>query len=235
MKVYIEAYDCGGDIIMNVPERFAGFEDAVGFHGHVCPGLAVGYKVATTAMRLLGVDRPCDEELVAIVENDSCAVDAIQVVTGCTFGKGNLIFRDYGKGAFSFLSREKGKGYRIRYRKFPSLSGADQARMDVLREKVRSEYSVSDEERCEYDGLKEKLIRTILDCRPEDCLEWRSLTDEPPHPARIRPSVICQSCGEEVMETRILEKDGKKLCIPCSGGTNTHPSVQADSRRENFW
>jgi hypothetical protein len=43
------------------------------------------------------------------VENDSCAVDAVQVMTGCTFGKGNLIFRDYGKQAYTFMSRATGK------------------------------------------------------------------------------------------------------------------------------
>ncbi|NOZ25951.1 MAG: formylmethanofuran dehydrogenase, partial [Nitrospirae bacterium] len=71
------------------------FEDAVRFHGHVCPGLALGYRVSDLVLRELG-PRSEDEELVAIVENNSCAVDAIQVMTGCTFGKGNLIFRDYG-------------------------------------------------------------------------------------------------------------------------------------------
>nr|WP_279383444.1 FmdE family protein [Methanobacterium formicicum] len=29
-------------------------------------------------------------------------MDAIQVITGCTFGKGNLIFKDYGKKRLHF-------------------------------------------------------------------------------------------------------------------------------------
>ena len=65
----------------------------------------------------LGVGRPEDEELVAIVENDSCSVDAIQYVTGCTMGKGNLIFRDYGKHAYTFFNRNTGKGIRITRKK----------------------------------------------------------------------------------------------------------------------
>jgi formylmethanofuran dehydrogenase subunit E len=70
------------------------FSDAVRFHGHTCPGLTIGYRAAEAAIRELATERDVNEELVAIVENDSCSVDAIQAVTGCTLGKGNLIFKD---------------------------------------------------------------------------------------------------------------------------------------------
>ena len=88
------------------------FEDVIEFHGHSCPGLAIGYRVSMFALNELG-ERASDEELVAIVENNSCAVDAVQVVTGCTFGKGNLIFRDYGKQVYTFIKRPSGDGIRI--------------------------------------------------------------------------------------------------------------------------
>ena len=52
--------------------------DTIQFHGHLCPGLALGYRVAKAALRELKVNRPQDEELVAIVETDSCAADAVQ-------------------------------------------------------------------------------------------------------------------------------------------------------------
>ena len=41
-------------------------------HGHVCGGLAIGYKAATTGMDWLKGKRALDEELVAIVETDAC-------------------------------------------------------------------------------------------------------------------------------------------------------------------
>src|ERR1700687_5756679 len=87
--------------------------EVIQFHGHLCSGLALGYRVAKAALRELGGDRPRDEELVAVVENDSCAVDAVQFITGCTFGKGNLIFRDYGKHVYTFFNRRTGQGVRI--------------------------------------------------------------------------------------------------------------------------
>lgn len=90
------------------------FEDVIKFHGHSCPGLAMGYVVAKAALEELGIkDRSQDEEIVCIVENDSCAVDAIQVMVGCTFGKGNLIFRDYGKQVYTFFNRKTGRAVRI--------------------------------------------------------------------------------------------------------------------------
>src|SRR5512134_883344 len=88
------------------------FDDVVDFHGHSCPGLALGFRVSIRAMKEFK-NLPEDEELVAIAENDSCAVDAVQVMTGCTFGKGNLIFRNYGKQVYTFLKRSTGKSLRI--------------------------------------------------------------------------------------------------------------------------
>lgn len=201
---------------MESSQAVLSFDDATRFHGHVCPGLAIGYRVATTAMELLEVDRPHDEELVAVVENDTCAVDAVQVVTGCTFGKGNLQFKDYGKGGFSFFSRGRKKGLRIRYRDFPSLADSKRARMEELRKKIHFEESASEAERREHDELRRELIQLIMTCDAEELLDWRWLEEEPPRPARIRPSIVCDSCGEAVMETRIRKVNGKSLCIPCS-------------------
>jgi formylmethanofuran dehydrogenase subunit E len=87
-------------------------DGVVRFHGHICPGLVLGYRVSEFALKELG-RKSIDEEIVAIVENNSCAVDAVQVMTGCTFGKGNLIFKDYGKQVYTFIKRPSGKAIRI--------------------------------------------------------------------------------------------------------------------------
>jgi formylmethanofuran dehydrogenase subunit E len=36
-----------------------------------------------------------------------------------------------------------------------------------------------------------------------------------PRPARILKSLVCDACGESVMESRTRRFRGKKLCIPC--------------------
>jgi hypothetical protein len=50
------------------------------FHGHWCPGLAIGVRAAELALEEVG--KADDEDIVAIVETDMCAVDAIQYSGG---------------------------------------------------------------------------------------------------------------------------------------------------------
>ena len=88
------------------------FKKCLDFHGHLCPGLSIGYRAAKVGLEWLAENRSADEELVAIVENDACGCDAIQVMTGCTFGKGNFIFKDHGKQVFTFFGRKSGKTLR---------------------------------------------------------------------------------------------------------------------------
>ena len=89
------------------------FKKCVDFHGHTCPGIAIGFRAAQILMGRLGVRKAPDEELVAVVETDACGSDAIQVMTGCTFGKGNFIFKNYGKHAFSLSDRKQGRTVRV--------------------------------------------------------------------------------------------------------------------------
>ena len=98
----------------------------VAFHGHSCPGLAIGFRAATLALAHLGVDGPAaDEELVCVTENDACGVDAVQVITGCTMGKGNLLYRGTGKMAFSFYCRNSGASVRLCLRSLRRVRGDD--------------------------------------------------------------------------------------------------------------
>ena len=85
------------------------WQKAAAFHGHVCPGLAIGFKACEAAMKVMGVKGSKDEELVCITENDACGVDAIQAVLGCSLGKGNLLYRNTGKSAYTFIRRDTGR------------------------------------------------------------------------------------------------------------------------------
>ena len=182
--------------------------DAIQFHGHLCPGLALGYRVAKAALRELKADRPRDEELAAIVENDSCAADAIQFITGCTFGKGNLIFRDYGKHVYTFYNRRTGQGLRISedYRgfegdqRFPELKRRQEAGEDVARE---------------LQAFKMEKAAAILKADEKELFTIQLVSSLPPEEARIRASARCSACGEKFMESRGRIKNGKVVCIPC--------------------
>ena len=100
-------------------------KQCIAFHGHLCPGLVYGYRVAKAAVDLIQIKRSTDEEIVAICENDSCAVDGIQVILGTTMGKGNLILKDYGKNAYTVLSRSNKKAYRFSRKNFYQYTGKE--------------------------------------------------------------------------------------------------------------
>ena len=63
------------------------WEKAAEFHGHKCPGLAIGYKVSLLAIKHLDIkDNIEDEDIVCIAETDACGVDAVQVILKATVG-----------------------------------------------------------------------------------------------------------------------------------------------------
>ena len=89
------------------------WQDCVAFHGHECGGLTIGYKASLYAIELLDLEFSQDEQVVCIAENDACGIDAIQVMLGCSIGKGNLLFHMRGKSAYSFYNRKNGKSVRL--------------------------------------------------------------------------------------------------------------------------
>ena len=182
------------------------FKKAAEFHGHVCPGLAMGYRVARYVKALY--PRSEDEELVCIAENKSCSVDAVQFLLGCTAGKGNLIVIDNGKQAFTFYSRNQGKALRIYFK------GDVFAGMDGLRQKMAAG-NLTPAEKKEMEGMRSRIMEQILASRDEDLLDVREAEIPAPDKARIYPSLVCQECGERFMEIMGRTAEGKVLCKGC--------------------
>ncbi len=187
------------------------FEEAVHFHGHVCPGLAFGFRVAQAALEVLG-DRSRDEELVAVVENRSCAVDAIQVVSGCTFGKGNLMVRDYGKQVYTFLRRPQGEGVRISVK---WIAPPEDQEMTSCWQRF-SQGDRSAEVTRAIKAHKGRKIQAILQADTAELFEIRRVKEQLPEQARVYSSIRCARCGEKVMEPMVLMADNRSLCIPCA-------------------
>ncbi len=189
------------------------FDDVVAFHGHSCPGLAIGYRAAAAGLSALGVARPRDEELVAIVENDACGIDAIQFVAGTTLGKGNLIFRDYGKRAYTFINRKTGEAVRVAERYEFSVQKGD-PRLAELRPKVFSGTATAAEEE-EFGKRSAEYVQELLSMPQEKMFTVTRAMVEIPEKARIFRSVRCAVCGETVAESRARVQEGKIVCIPC--------------------
>lgn len=199
-------------------------KQTVAFHGHMCPGLAMGVRAAEIALEQIG-PHSTDEEVVAIVETDMCGVDAIQFLTGCTFGKGNLIHRDYGKNAYTFVRRSDGKAIRVSTR--PGGWGPPDPEGEDLFARVRSG-TATPEERETFQRRHIERAEELLRAPIEDLYEVREVDIEMPHPARIHTSIPCAECGEPTMETRVRRLGGHELCPVCfEAGLHALPGRQA--------
>ena len=200
--------------MVHSPTPIPSFSDAVQFHGHTCPGLALGYRAALIALEELRSDPSHDEELVAIVENDACGIDALQVVTGCTAGKGNLIFLDYGKHVYTLFNRKNGKAVRVATKPSFSTASLDPAFGDI-RSKVMSGNATA-EEMEQFEKHRDAVCQAILTVPYHDMFSVRRVDMQVPATATIYKSVPCDCCGEMVSEHRAITVGGKTLCIPCS-------------------
>jgi formylmethanofuran dehydrogenase subunit E len=158
---------------------------AVEFHGHECPGLAIGFKACEVVIEKMGITFSKDEEIVCVTENDACGVDAIQIITGCTLGKGNLIYRGTGKMAFSFFNRTGKQSIRIILKQF-------KGEMD---RKERQEY--------------------ILNAPVDELFDFGRPAFELPEKARRFKTISCEICGEGAPEHKVRLNEGKKVCLDC--------------------
>jgi len=185
-------------------------KDTTSFHGHWCPGLAIGIRAAEWALKEMG--KSPDEEIVAVVETDMCGVDAIQYLTGCTFGKGNLIHKDLGKNAFTFYRRRDGKAMRLVLR--PTIYGDTGPLMRKLHHKMQGE-GLSQEEEKTWKDTRAAVSKRIMELDMAELFEFKAPESSVPKKARILASLTCESCGEPVMETRTRRFNDQVLCIPC--------------------
>lgn len=182
----------------------------VSFHGHSCPGLAIGIRAAEYALREFETIQLAD--LVCVTETDMCGVDGIQFLTKCTFGKGNLIHLDYGKAAFSFFDRNSGKAFRLLLR--PEARGDAGERGSVLMSK-KDRGGITDVEEQELTLSRTELMRRLMELPLEQLFDFEPLEKIPPRRPRILESIACDNCREDTMESRTRRFAGETLCIPC--------------------
>lgn len=123
--------------------------------------------------------------MVCITENDSCSIDAIQVILGCSVGKGNLLFCLRGKQAFSFYSRKTGKSVRLLQKDKPEGMTRNQT-MEYYRE-----------------------------CSSEELFHIKHTNIELPEEANIFNSYRCELCGERTAENWLRVQGGKLVCLDC--------------------
>jgi formylmethanofuran dehydrogenase subunit E len=185
-------------------------------HGHHCVGSAMGVIAGHYAMKSLGVKENTGmEHIIAVVETNNCFSDGIQMVTGCSFGNNSLVYRDYGKTAFSLVMRN-GEG--IRLSTLPDLGDllkdnnpeTQQLYLDIVNKR-----DAKPEEEARMMELNKQHCFKVLDIPAEKIFKIKQVKVMLPGYSRILDSHICSSCGEKFMETKGVKKGDQYLCNSC--------------------
>lgn len=185
-------------------------------HGHFCPFSAIGVKASVRAVKELGISSTGMEEVIAIVETNSCFSDGVQFVTGCSFGNNALIYRDYGKTAFT-LAKRNGEALRVSVKADSRFLEEREPQTFELFQKVVVKRQGTEADRRRLDELWRQASFKMLDIPDDELFDVNRVTVDVPAYSRIFASVKCSLCGESVMEPRSRIRDGKPVCIPCSG------------------
>jgi formylmethanofuran dehydrogenase subunit E len=178
--------------------------ESVKTHGHSCPGQVLGVRMSMLGLSEIGIVDPRGRDrknILAYVEMDRCAADAVQSVTGCSLGRRTLKFMDYGKMATTYMNLKTNRAVRVLAREdargkanrlFPDIGNKYRAQLEAY--KVLPDDELFD------------VMHVAVKVRPEDM------------PGRPLQRVRCDSCGEHVQDMREVRQNGRVLCIACAQG-----------------
>jgi formylmethanofuran dehydrogenase subunit E len=190
------------------------FEMALKFHGHKCPAMPMGLRAGIAAMKALRVDRAINKELHVIAETGDthaagCFVDGIMAATGCTYGKSNIEKKHYNKMAFTLIDVKKQKAVRVSLK--PEFFA------NALKSPFVRKRAAGIEPQDIEPAITDPLVEKVLSIPNEQFLVIGEVIAYPMKRAKgVYEAVPCAVCGELVFVDKAVEKDGMKLCIPCS-------------------
>jgi len=189
-------------------------EWAFEFHGHRCPFMPIGYRMGKLALEYLGIEREKDHGFFVFPEAgeghpQTCMIDGIQAATGATYGKVLIAKTFYGKLAATFYHPKKGA---VRYA----------LRAEFLDAFGNFEFFAYRKKGVEPSEIPPALADEVINWVYEQTNEFM-LKVEPKPDFKFTPvkgsfnRAKCSVCGEYVFERYVRVKDGKPVCIPCSG------------------
>lgn len=194
------------------PKAF--LEAGLVLHGHKCPAMPMGLRVGAAALNKLGVERAQDGQLMALVElgEDHCATcfaDGIQMITGCTFGKGNIRKLNYGKWGVTIIDKKSGRAVRVSPKAEAMAANKQSDFFKKYREKGVPASHVPPE-------VVDPLVERVMAAPDDRMLNIGDVFDykwtDAPHSF---DSFVCESCGEMTAEIYGRVLGDKKVCIPC--------------------
>jgi formylmethanofuran dehydrogenase subunit E len=172
-------------------------------HGHLCPGQAVGVRMAMLGCRLIDLVEPSSRDqikkLIVYVEMDRCTADAVAYATGVKLGRRSLKFIDHGIMAATFVNLETNQAFRV--------ISTEESR--DLAEAYAPEIAEKHARQLEaYKRMPDSVLFRVqqVDVHiPEEDL---------PGPTRFKAT--CSRCGQVVRDRREVTRDGLSFCKPCA-------------------
>ena len=178
-------------------------EKSAAAHGHLCPGQAVGVRMAMLGCHLIGLDEPTSRDqikkLIVYVEMDRCTADAVAHVTGVMLGRRSLKFRDYGIMAATFVNLETGHAFRI-----------------VSTEESRDLVEVYAPEITDKKAQQLEAYQRMPDSVLFRVQQVEVAVPEEDLPGPNRFMTTCSSCGQAVRDRREVFRNGRPFCKPCA-------------------
>lgn len=189
-------------------------EQSAALHHHLCPRQVLGVRMGLFAGRLLGLALPQEKkQLLTIVETDGCFADGVSTATNCWVGRRTLRVVDFGKVAATFVDTRTETAVRLS----PTHNARELAPAYAPEAKNRWEgYLLG------YQWLPDERLFTVRPVQLNAPVSW--LISH----AGVR--VICDDCGEEIINEREALANGRVLCRACAGGGYCAVLAEANGR-----
>lgn len=184
------------------------------FHGHKCPAMPSGLRVGAAAMNKLGVERAKDGQLLAILELGdghcaTCFADGVQIITGCTLGKGNIKKLHYGKWGVTLVDTKTGRAVRVTPTAEAMLGNKNTEFFSKYRMVGIPASKVPDE-------VVEPLVVKVMNDPEDKMLKISEIFQyELPKKKDSFAGFVCDVCGEMVVEGYGRPLGDKHVCQDC--------------------
>ncbi len=146
----------------------SGLEKIAQEHGHICFGLAVGYRASLLVIDKFEIDPLTKEdELVVVMQENSCCEDAVRMTTGCSWQNGTLVVQQCGRAVFIFYNNTVGKAIRLTLK--DELVGSWQE-IHELKNKIFKK-TASKKEKEYFKEMNQCLVKMITIAQNEDLFD----------------------------------------------------------------
>ena len=178
-------------------------------HDHLCPRQVLGVRMGIYVAELLALNLPqTDKRAFAFVETDGCLIDGVVAATGCAVGNRTMRVMDYGKSAATFVDTQTERAIRIT----PARESRSRALLYATDSPDRWHAQLAAYQIMPANELFVAQAMTLT-------VSLKQIISQHGH------RVVCERCGEDIINEREVRVDGETLCHSCALGGYYQPIV----------